>query len=491
MNAPGVSLDEARSVKCHVLRQTTAYAVLRSASGLFTWAAFVVLTRILDRRSFGAFEIGMFYVGIGQILGDGGLAASLVRRRGRVLDIQYRTAQTAVFALAATLTLALVIAAPIIGELNHLTQSEVWALRALAPLYLVPALRVVPYAKLERRVDFAAIGRIELYSNLARHVTAVLVAFARGGVWALCLSQLVLAFSQVALAYRAEPGFVRFAFSRRAFRSLYGYGSKIQASVLLIHFKDNLAAGLLGPALGPAAVGIFRFALEFVRVPADIGGSLARVQFPVYAQQKQGSPELLGVIRGTLRGAFLVGLPALGLFALLADWLVPLIYGQRWLPALPLIVALVPHVAADLLIFHLVTFVQGRGRAGLALAVYVAWSLALWGFSVGALAIANSSLVGVALAHGAGSILTLAGLLHWASRYLRYSLTKALAPPFLAAALAFTAALLLRSHSRASSALEALASCALFLMLYALALWLFEGRSVVREGRAALSALRR
>lgn len=474
----------------HVFRQTAAYAALRSISGALTWLAFVLLARILDQRSFGAFEIGMFYVGAGQILGDGGLTASLVRRPGVVHRSEYQTALTSVLALAALLSLALFVAAPFIGRANHLSASEVWALRALSPLYLVPALRIVPYAKLERRVDFATIGQIELTANLIRHLTAVSVATLKGGVWALALSQLALASSQVILAYRAEPGFVGFGWSRRAFTSLYAYGSKIQASILLIHFKDNLAAGLLGPTLGPAAVGVFRFALEFIRVPADIVSSVARVQFPVYAQHDRRSPELLGVVRGALRGAFLLGLPVLGLFALAAAWVVPSVYGPKWLSALPVISALVPHVAADLLALHLITLVQGRGRAGLALALYALWSVSQWLGSALALHFVPGSLTAVALAHGVGSGLTVALLLAWSGRYLGVPLYRALLSPLLATGVSLAAAALVRSAIPDVAWLRVLASILVFLLGYGGCLYALERRGIVRELRAALGMLR-
>jgi O-antigen/teichoic acid export membrane protein len=480
----------ASSVSRHVFRQTAAYAALRSASGVLTWLAFVVLARILDQRSFGAFEIGMFYIGAGQILGDGGLTASLVRRHGVVHESEYRTAMTSVLALATLLSLALFIAAPFIGRANQLTSSEVWALRALSPLYLVPALRIVPYAKLERRVNFAVIGQIELYSNLIRHLTAVSVAALKGGVWALALSQLALASSQVVLAYRAEPGFVGFGWSRRAFSSLYAYGSKIQATILLIHFKDNLAAGLLGPTLGPAAVGVFRFALEFIRVPADIVGSLARVQFPVYAQHDRHSLELLSVVRGTLRGVFLIGLPVLGLFALAATWVVPAVYGNKWQVALPVIGALVPHVAADLLVYHLITFVQGRGRAGLSLAIYVLWSATLWLGSVLGLAFVPGSLTGVALAHGAASTLTVLALLAWATRYLSVPLYRGLVAPLVAAGTALAAAALVRAALPELDWLRAACPMLVFSLGYVASLYGLERTNAAREIRAALAMLR-
>src|SRR5262249_30340032 len=150
----------------------------------------------LGQRNFGAFEIGMFYIGVGTVIGDGGLAASLVRREGEVRPIEYRTALTAVVGVAATMAALLVLGAPLIGRVNHLTSAEVWVLRALSPLYFVPALRLVPYVRLERALDFASIGRVELFANVVRHVVALGVALLHGGVWALALSQIALALAQ-------------------------------------------------------------------------------------------------------------------------------------------------------------------------------------------------------------------------------------------------------------------------------------------------------
>lgn len=90
--------------------------------------------------------------------------------------MEYRTALTLALALSAIVAVALVSLAPYIGAWNRLNDTEVWALRALAPLYLLPALRLVPYVKLERAVDFASIGRIELYAHLARLGAALIVA---------------------------------------------------------------------------------------------------------------------------------------------------------------------------------------------------------------------------------------------------------------------------------------------------------------------------
>lgn len=473
-----------------VFRQTTAYAVLRSTSGLVTWAAFVALSRILDRRSFGAFEIGMFYVGLGQVIGDGGFAASLVRRKGRVRRIEYQTALTSVLAMALVMALGLMLFASWLGRINQLTSREIWALRVLAPLYLVPALRLVPYAELERAIDFARIGKVELAANLVRHVTAVTVALAGGGVWALALSQLALAATQTILAYRAVPGWVGLGWSARAFRSLFAYGSKIQASIFLIHVKQNLAGGLLGPWLGPSAVGVFRFGLEFVQVPSDTVSSLARVQFPVYAQLSRTSPELGKVLRQTLRAALLLGLPVLGVLVLGAPWMVPFVYGDKWRPALPVVAALVPHVGADLLAYHLITFVQGRGRAGLALWIYGLWSGGLWLLSALAIWLGGGSLVWVGGAYGAATVVSVAVLVFWAGRYLGVPLYRDLLVPLIAAAAGFGAAEAISLRLPCAPALRAAVGILTFLAAFASIAFAFERRTLVGELRRSIAALR-
>jgi PST family polysaccharide transporter len=483
---------EPRELGAKVLRQTSAFAGLRTLSSLLTWVSLICLSRILEPRAFGAFEIGLFWIGLGTLLGDGGLAASLVREHAEPTPLHYRVVLTFALAVASALGLSFFAAAGFIGVHSGLTANEVWALRALAPLYLLQACRLIPYAKLERAIDFAQIGRIELFANLARHVTALGVALALGSVWALVASQLALAVTQASLAYIARPGWAGLGWNRAVFRSLFAYGSKVQLGNACLYVKGNLARGVLGFWLGPAAVGVFQFALGFVNVPADAVNGLARVQFPAYARLTQSDPALYGLVRSAVRGVLLVGLPILGVLVALADWAIPTIYGAHWQGAIPVVWALIPHVVADLLVMHLMTCVQGQGRAGLALVLYAAWAVGLTLFLFTCLALSHGTLSWVGMAYGAASVAIVVALVVWLSRYLGRPLARDMAAPLTAAGLGFAAAYALRASRWTTTPLwAALASALAFLALFGGTLWAAERNVVLADLRAAWRALRR
>ena len=79
-----------------VVRQTTSYAFFRTLASLSTLVSYAWLVRILERREIGVFEIGMTYVGFGFVIGEGGLSAALVRKKGEVAQREYQVVMTAV-----------------------------------------------------------------------------------------------------------------------------------------------------------------------------------------------------------------------------------------------------------------------------------------------------------------------------------------------------------------------------------------------------------
>jgi hypothetical protein len=142
------------------------------------------------------------------------------------------------------------------------------------------------------------------------------------------------------------------------------------------------------------------------------------------------------------------------------------------------------------LVYHLITFVQGRGRAGLSLAIYVLWSATLWLGSVLGLAFVPGSLTGVALAHGAASTLTVLALLAWATRYLSVPLYRGLVAPLVAAGTALAAAALVRAALPELDWLRAACPMLVFSLGYVASLYGLERTNAAREIRAALAMLR-
>jgi O-antigen/teichoic acid export membrane protein len=471
-----------------ILSETARFAALQTLASVYVWATGLLLTRWLSPHDFGVYGIGSFFLGLGALLGDGGLGAAILRQKEPPTDDEYRTAVTFLLALGAVFSVGFFAAAPVIASRYGLSPREVEVLRAMAPLYLVSAIRAVPYLRLQRELSFSHIGRVELITQLVKQTVALILAARVGGVWTLVGAQLAGASTQLTLAWVAAPGFPGLGIHPGALRRMLGYGVKVQALSLLGFFKDNLSPVVLGRVLGPSAVGLFDFGVKYAQVPVVAVNALSRVQLPIYARFDRHDPVLFDAVRGATRTALLIGLPILVAMTVGAPWVIHRVYSDRWLPAVPVVLGIAGNMAGGLIAGPLFTLLQAQGRAGLALRVFAFWTVATWGLVV---ATYTHGIEVVAWAYSLATLGVTALLLRWSSAHLGRSLTPHLLRPYLAAALSLALCAELSWLPNLARVLphplpRALAALALHLA----ALTLFEGSRPWRELAGAARALR-
>ena len=136
--------DHAPTLARRILSETTRFAALQAIAAMLAWSANIVLARLLEREDYGVYGIGTLCIGMGSLLGDGGLAAALLRRKRPGRPFEFRVALTSTLAVSSVLAALLFFCAPWIGAANHFAPSQVRVLQAMAPLYLVSAFRAVP-----------------------------------------------------------------------------------------------------------------------------------------------------------------------------------------------------------------------------------------------------------------------------------------------------------------------------------------------------------
>jgi len=471
---------EGRSLLSKITTETTLFALLNGLSSVLAWAANLLLARWLDKRDFGVYGICSFFLGVGSLLGDGGLAAALLRRKEALTKESLQAAAAFALLVGAVMTTLLVALAPWLGARYHLTPNEALVLRAMAPLYLVGALRMVPYVKLERSLQFATIARVELWGSLARHVFAITAAVLGGGVWALVLSNLVGATLQCALAFRAAPGWPGIALQWRVLGPLLGFGAKVQALGILAYVKDNVSRALLGRAMGPSAVGVFDFALNYIQLPVLAVNSLARVQLPVYARLDPKDPTLFLALRGALRVSSIVGVPALVALAVIAPWAIPTFYSPQWAPAYPVIWGLFANMLAGLAASPLFGLMQGQNRAGMAIGVFAGWTTMTWLLAVVSVLVFPGDLSKIAWSYSVVTVVIVSGMFAWAARVLRRSLLGAVRGPLIAGGAGIALALAQRNTEQGWLAHPV--TCTLSALIgYVIVLLLLEGTEVRAE----------
>ncbi|MEZ4411096.1 MAG: oligosaccharide flippase family protein [Polyangiales bacterium] len=467
-----------------IVRETTRFAALQVVASVVVWVTTLLLTRLLDPRTFGAYSIGTFFLGLGALLGDGGLGATLLRKKTEIEVEELRNTLTFLLLLGATMAATFLVGMPFIERSWRLQPGEAAVLRLLAPLYLVGPLRVVPSLRMERAMDFGRIARVELAATLTRQLVAVLLAWRFGGVIALAGAQLSGSAVQLSLAWRSAPGWPGLSLDRGVLSRLLKYGIQVQALSVAAFFKDNLSAALLGTLLGPRAVGFFEFGVKYAQVPVQAVNALGRVQLPVYARLERADDALFQAIRGATRVALVLGVGLLVLLGVAAPAVIPTLYKPQWLASLPVVYGLAGNMAGGLLAGPFFVLLQGQGHAGTAIRVFTVWTGLTWAL------VAIVWKLGLGAVAGAYSVVTLgvvAWLIQWAERHLGRRLWDAYVGPMIAGLGATATAVALAWKL---PTLTAWARAPLSLCAYVLFLTLLEGRSLRGEAAAWVRSVR-
>ncbi len=257
-----------------VIRETLSFGALQAAAQVFALLSNIVLARVLLPSDFGIYDICGFFIGLGTLLGDAGLGASLIRKAEEPTAEEYGSILVANVTVGAALTLIFVGLAPVLAHVYRLNGSAAWVLMAMAPGYLIGSFKSYPMIRIERELRFGKIARIELFVLILRQCSAVTLALLHFGVWALVAANLTGALVAVALTFVVQPGLPPFKFSAAAFRPLLVFGAKVQALTVIAFFKDNVSNAMLGALAGPSSVGFFNFAVRYIQTPAG-GGQLA------------------------------------------------------------------------------------------------------------------------------------------------------------------------------------------------------------------------
>lgn len=390
------------------LRRRTAFSVLWTAvrfggDQAANFVLFIVLARILIPAEFGAFVIALVFVEFGKIIANGGLTTSLYRT-------PVLTPQITDTVFWANLTLGCLIA--VVGLLF----SEAFARAMGAPQassliavlgFVVPitALGASHQARNLREFGHRALAVRSLISGVVGGGLALLAAFHGFGVWSLVVQRFSSEIINTAVAwwsFRWAPGF-RFSWS--VLGSQFAFGSSVAAAQLLmttLHRSQNI---ILTRVLGPASVGIYWTAWKVTETIAQgVIGPFSTVSLPALAKlQHDREAFAAGYVR-MVAACALISFPAMIGAGVLADQIIPLVFGPQWgasIPVAKILSLLVLPIALDFFADPALAAL-GKSRTILMLAV-----VKLGGDLVFCIAAAPYGLVAFAVAHVARSYLTL------------------------------------------------------------------------------------
>lgn len=300
------------------------------------FAVLVILARLLTLRDFGLAGMVLAFSGLASIFTDLGLGAALVQRRQLTEEDRSTAFWTS---LAAGVVFSLVGVALSGAIADFYGEPSVQPLFAVFSLtFLLTALRTTQNALLMREMDFRSLELRTMAGYVAGAAAGIAIALAGGGAWAIVVQQLMVAAVGTALLWTFSSWRPRLTFSRVSLRALGGYGGKLFGTTILFYANRNVDNMLIGRFLGAPALGTYALAYNVMLTPfREIATPIRQVLFPAFARLKD-EPERMGAAWLRVnRLLAAITVPISVALVVVAPDFVPVVFGERWEPAVPVV----------------------------------------------------------------------------------------------------------------------------------------------------------
>lgn len=294
----------------------------------------LVLARLLTPNDYGTVALLSIFISLSNLLVDCGFGKALLQKKNAT-QTDFNSVFYLSMAIAAGLYAILFFASPLVARFYGVPELKIM-LRILALSLIFHSINGVQNVELNRKMLFKLSFRVSWVRVIVSAVVGISFAFAGYGAWALVYSSLAGGIAGVIarqLVIRWRP---TLTFSWDSVRELFGFGWKMVAASFLTRAYNELYGLLIGKFYA-------RSDLAFVKkgshIPKMLGSTadttLARVAFSALVRLQDDPDRLRNAMRRLISCSSFVVFPLMTCCALVADPLISLLYGDKWLPAVP------------------------------------------------------------------------------------------------------------------------------------------------------------
>jgi teichuronic acid exporter len=266
----------------------------------------------------------------------------------------------------------------------------------------------------ENRIKvFALSNTIQITTD---NLLSLALAFGGWGMWAIVLPKILVGPIWVYIMLRNHAWRPKGTFTTAYWKDLFDFGRNVLGVELLKTLRSNLDYLIVGRFLGLQELGIYYFAFN-----AGLGISLGVINaigtslFPHLCAVRSDLPQLWEQYRNSLKTIALAIIPLVLLQSSLAPFYVPIVFGQKWVAAIPVMILIclsaIPRPFADATSQLLLAVDKSQ--------IDLKWNLLFTGvFALSLLIGVQGQSIGVAIAVLATHAVLLPLFVLWGTRYV-------------------------------------------------------------------------
>lgn len=343
-----------------------------------SFVVFLILARILGPAQFGLVNLCYVYITISYFLISGATdgIVTLQIRDDRRLSTMFFT----VMGLGGTLGAICFLSARPFAV--FMKQPEIEPL--LHWIALVPPLiaaQAVPYSIVMKSMDFRMFTIRTIIANVAGGATGIIMAFKGFGAYALIAQQIVMYVVTNLVIWPGCKWAPRLMYDRSALKEVMTPGMRTSSSYFLDFFDQQAPRVIIGSIIGVVAVGHYSLVTRIRQATYDVLiHPMTVVLYPAFAEIKDDYEKQQKVLDQIVAIIGALIFPAIAGTAAIAGLFVPVLFGDAWIPAVPVMQLLLFTGAAMPFVIVLRDVLRAHNKTSLYLkvqCVMVAINLAL------------------------------------------------------------------------------------------------------------------
>ena len=338
----------------------------------------IILARLLTPGEFGFYGVVLFFVAFLNIFGGTGFAANLIRTEDHPSLEDFRAVFTAQQVIVALVFVTIWITAPWLATHYHMQHHGSEFFRLIGLSLALTSLMVVSQVLMERELAFGKLAVIEVTQAVAFNLVAVVLAWRGVGVLSFAIALAIRAACGALLSNRIEPWAMGWLWDKNVLQRHLQFGLALQTSQFVSLVKDSITPVFVGLYLGAARMGYVTWAITLAGYPTMILMPLQRLYLPFFARLQSDREELRSYAGQATWVTNAIAAPLVVGTCVLAHPITVLIFGTKWLIALPLFYCLsIANIVASNSA-PLLGLLNAVGRSHFTMVLAIVWMTTTW-----------------------------------------------------------------------------------------------------------------
>ncbi len=296
----------------------------------------VLLARLLSPEDFGVFALTFFAAQVAQMFSDFGVGSAIVQKRDTSEPVLSTCFWLNIFG-AVTCAIVLISLGPFLAD--YFRQPAIAPLTmAIALNLLINGAMVIPQSILMLKMDFPSLAKAQVIGSVIASATAISVAAAGAGVWALAAQPIAGSLTTLILCTKWSGWQVRAVFRYESIRHMVGFSMHLLGFTIIGFLARQVHVVVIGRMLGSAPLGIFNMVSSVTYLPIfQVSAVVVRVLFPTLANLQDDPQRLRTVYLKAVSAIAALTFPMMVGVAAVADDLVAVVFGSAWSNMTPIL----------------------------------------------------------------------------------------------------------------------------------------------------------